>query len=534
MSGFVRTVVVTRLARGGHAVTFAGRALRDMFRPPFELQETARQVYELGWRSLPLIAAAGYAVGIVMSMHTRASLERFGAEALVPAGLALALVRETGPLVCGLLLSGRVGAGVGAELGAMKVTEQIDALEAVAVDSFKFLVVTRVVACMIAMPILTAVMNFMGMLGGWTAESAVSGMGFEAYFRAAFSLLQFSDYVPGDAEDDGLRVHHRGHRVVSRRPHLGRHAGGGPRGDPQRRHRVDPDDRSQRGAGAPDLLHLSGDGGVNVSGDGRMNVSGAGGVNVSGSRDANEPAAAIRLDHVSKAFGTFRVLDDVSIRIPRGRATVVLGRSGTGKSVTLRHIVGLLQPDSGRVFVDDTEVTALSPSALAKVRQRIGFLFQNAALFDSITVAENVAFPLRRHSTLSDGEIRARALEKLAAVGLARAAESMPGALSGGMRKRAGLARAMALDPAILLVDEPSAGLDPVTSEEIDDLLVQLKHERGTTLVVVTHNIPSARRIADTMLFLHEGRVLARGTAADLERSEHELVRKFMTSEAGG
>ena len=248
----------------------------------------------------------------------------------------------------------------------------------------------------------------------------------------------------------------------------------------------------------------------------------------------NEPAAAIRLDHVSKAFGPFRVLDDVSLAIPRGRATVVLGRSGTGKSVMLRHVIGLLQPDAGRVFVDDAEVTALSASGLAAVRQRIGFLFQNAALFDSITVAENVAFPLRRHTMLSDAEVRARALEKLAAVGLARAAESMPGALSGGMKKRAGLARAMALDPAILLVDEPSAGLDPVTSEEIDDLLVRVKKERGTTLIVVTHNIPSARRLADMMLFLHEGRVLARGTAEDLERSEHELVRKFMQSEAGG
>ena len=248
----------------------------------------------------------------------------------------------------------------------------------------------------------------------------------------------------------------------------------------------------------------------------------------------NEPAAAIRLDRVSKAFGAFRVLDDVSLSIPRGRATVVLGRSGTGKSVMLRHIVGLLQPDAGRVFVDDAEITALPASALSAVRQRIGFLFQNAALFDSITVAENVAFPLRRHTTLSDGEVRARALEKLAAVGLARAAESMPAALSGGMRKRAGLARAMALDPSILLVDEPSAGLDPVTSEEIDDLLVRVKQERGTTLIVVTHNIPSARRIADAMLFLHEGRVLASGTVEDLERSEHELVRKFMQSEAGG
>ncbi|MCY4075801.1 MAG: ATP-binding cassette domain-containing protein, partial [Acidobacteria bacterium] len=239
----------------------------------------------------------------------------------------------------------------------------------------------------------------------------------------------------------------------------------------------------------------------------------------------SEPRAAIRLERVSKAFGALRVLDDVTLHIPRGRATVVLGRSGTGKSVMLRHIVGLLQPDAGRVFVGEDEITALRPAGLAAVRQRIGFLFQNAALFDSITVAENVAFPLRRHTTLSDAEIRTRARDKLAAVGLARAAESMPGSLSGGMRKRAGLARAMALDPAILLVDEPSAGLDPVTSGEIDDLLAGTRQERGTTLIVVTHNMPSARRLADAMLFLHEGRVLARGSAAELERSEHALVR---------
>ncbi len=251
---------------------------------------------------------------------------------------------------------------------------------------------------------------------------------------------------------------------------------------------------------------------------------------VSGAADA----AAIRLEGVSKAFGAFRVLDDVSLTIPRGEATVVLGRSGTGKSVLLRHIVGLLQPDAGRVFVGSEEMTGLAPPAMALVRRQIGFLFQNAALFDSITVGENVAFPLRRHTDLEDDAVRERAEAKLAAVGLGHAVELMPAALSGGMRKRAGLARAMALDPAVLLVDEPSAGLDPVTSVEIDDLLVQVKEERGTTLIVVTHNIPSARRIGDTLLFLHQGRVLARGTATDLERSGHELVRRFMQSEAGG
>ena len=250
---------------------------------------------------------------------------------------------------------------------------------------------------------------------------------------------------------------------------------------------------------------------------------------------AGAPAAAgVRLEHVSKAFGALRVLDDVSLELPAGEATVVLGRSGTGKSVLLKHIVGLLHPDAGHVFLGDQDITALTPAALALARRQIGFLFQNAALFDSITVGDNVAFPLRRHTRLPEAEVRARVEEKLAAVGLADAVARMPAALSGGMRKRAGLARAMALDPSVLLVDEPSAGLDPVTSEEIDDLLVRVKRERGTTLVVVTHNIPSARRIGDTLLFLHEGRVLARGTAAELERSDHELVRQFMHSEAGG
>jgi len=188
------------LARGlatvGDGATFAGRVVRESLRPPWEFGEIVRQVYELGCRSIPLIAASGFAVGVVLSMHTRASLARFGAESLIPAGLAIALVRETGPLTAGLLLSGRIGAGIGAELGAMKVTEQIDALEAVAVDSFRFLVVTRVIACVIALPLLTTLMNLTGMLGGFVSETAVNGMPLRTYFSQAFAPIQFSDLVP--------------------------------------------------------------------------------------------------------------------------------------------------------------------------------------------------------------------------------------------------------------------------------------------------------------------------------------------------
>jgi phospholipid/cholesterol/gamma-HCH transport system ATP-binding protein len=243
--------------------------------------------------------------------------------------------------------------------------------------------------------------------------------------------------------------------------------------------------------------------------------------------------AAVRLDHVTKRFGPRTVLDDVSFDIAKATAFCLLGRSGTGKSVTLRHIIGLVQPDSGKVFVEGREITALTGRALGEVRKHMGFLFQNSALFDSMTVGENVAFPMRRHTDLSDGDIRERATKKLASVGLEHDYDKMPGDLSGGMKKRAGLARAMALDPTVLLVDEPSAGLDPITAGEIDDLLVETKRA-GTTMIVVTHNIPSARVIGDDFGVLHEGRLVARGTLEALDASEDPLVQAFMRSQGGG
>jgi phospholipid/cholesterol/gamma-HCH transport system ATP-binding protein len=242
---------------------------------------------------------------------------------------------------------------------------------------------------------------------------------------------------------------------------------------------------------------------------------------------------AVRFDHVSKAFGTKKVLDDISFEIPQGQAFCLLGRSGTGKSVALRHIIGLVKADSGRVFVENTDITTLGGRQLAHIRKHMGVLFQNAALFDSMSVGDNVAFPMRRHTRLSDADIRERAMRKLADVGLGAEYDKMPGDLSGGMKKRAGLARAMALDPSILLVDEPSAGLDPITAKGIDDLLVDTKRG-GTTLVVVTHNIPSARVIGDDFAVLHEGRMLVHGTLQELDASQEPLVQAFMRSQGGG
>jgi phospholipid/cholesterol/gamma-HCH transport system permease protein len=180
----------------GSVSAFGARAVVEAVRPPYEPQEIVRHVYQFGYRTAPLILAAGFAVGVVLSMHTRASLERFGAEAMIPAGLAIALIQETGPLITALLVAGRVGAGIGAEIGAMKVTEQIDALEATAVDAFKYLAVTRVIALMIAMPLLTIMMDFAGIFGGYVAEAVVSGMSWQQYFERSFAYIGYTDILP--------------------------------------------------------------------------------------------------------------------------------------------------------------------------------------------------------------------------------------------------------------------------------------------------------------------------------------------------
>jgi phospholipid/cholesterol/gamma-HCH transport system permease protein len=183
------------LSEAGLISAFAMRALRVAFQSPLELREVVHQIYMVGWRSLPLVMTSGVAIGVVLSMHTRATMERFGAEALIPAALAVAMIGETAPLMTGLLVSGRAGAGIGAELGGMKVTEQIDALESLAVDSFHYLAVTRIIACMIAMPILTTVLNFSGLIGGFLAETTISNVSLRIYFHQAFAGISFINYV---------------------------------------------------------------------------------------------------------------------------------------------------------------------------------------------------------------------------------------------------------------------------------------------------------------------------------------------------
>jgi phospholipid/cholesterol/gamma-HCH transport system ATP-binding protein len=240
-------------------------------------------------------------------------------------------------------------------------------------------------------------------------------------------------------------------------------------------------------------------------------------------------SAAVVFERVSKSFGTKQVLRDVSFDVHAGEALCILGRSGTGKSVTLKLIVSLLKPDQGKIWVEQDEITHLGESELSRVRRKMGFLFQDAALFDSLTLYENLALPLLRLTGKSQEEVDFVIDQVLRQVGLAGDKKKMPSELSGGMRKRAGLARALVLEPKILLADEPSSGLDRITSSEIDDLLLKQKEEHKTALIVVTHDVRGARRLGDRIVVLDKGRLIADGSFAQIEHSENEVARRLVT-----
>ena len=240
---------------------------------------------------------------------------------------------------------------------------------------------------------------------------------------------------------------------------------------------------------------------------------------------------AVVFDQVFKAFGAHQVLQNVSFSVPAGEALCILGRSGTGKSVTLKLLIALLKPDRGTIMVDGDDITRLKPSGLSKVRRKMGFLFQDAALFDSLTLYENLALPLARLTTKSPAEIDFAVNDVLRQVELEGDQGKLPSDLSGGMRKRAGLARALVLEPKVLLADEPSSGLDRITASEIDELLLRQKRDKGMTILVVTHDVHGARRVGDRFAVLDKGDLIAYGTAAEVESSGLDIARKLITED---
>ncbi len=252
-------------------------------------------------------------------------------------------------------------------------------------------------------------------------------------------------------------------------------------------------------------------------------------------RSSSRSAQAIEFDDVHKAFGSHQVLSGLSMTVPAGKITMIMGPSGTGKSVCISHIVGLLQPDSGDVLIEGRSIIDLDQEELLRMRRdTFGVLFQDGALFSSMTVAENVSFPLRQNTNESEKDIDEIVRRRLAEVGLAHAAQLKPNELSGGMRKRVGFARALAMDPQIVLFDEPDSGLDPVRTALLCELIRDIHEENGGTYVVVTHDMLSARRIAEHILILWKGRLVDAGPPEELLDSDNEFVRQFLNGETRG
>lgn len=244
--------------------------------------------------------------------------------------------------------------------------------------------------------------------------------------------------------------------------------------------------------------------------------------------------AAIELCDLSKTLSGRAVLDGVSLSIQKGETMSVIGGSGAGKSVTLKHIVGLMKPDRGCVKVDGVDVTNTNHGALETARRKIGFCFQGSALLNSLSVFENVALPLREHERLGEGDVRRRVEEKLALVGLSEAGQKLPSEISGGMKKRVGLARAIIRNPAIILYDEPTAGLDPVMGSTINDLILDMQKKLGVTSVLVTHDMTSAFRVSNRIAMLLKGRIVKVGTPAEFRASDDPLVKQFIYGESEG
>ncbi len=245
-----------------------------------------------------------------------------------------------------------------------------------------------------------------------------------------------------------------------------------------------------------------------------------------------ETAPIVRLVNVHKSFGPLRVLEGVSLDFKRGQTTVVVGPSGTGKSVLLKHIVGLIRPDQGEVYFDGQRIDKASEAQLVSLRTQIGFLFQMGALFDSMNVEENIMFPLKAHTKSKLADRRDRCAKVLRMVGLDGLQPKMPGDLSGGQRKRVALARAIVLEPKLILYDEPTTGLDPVRSDVINELIISLKQQLGISSIVVTHDMISADKVGDRMVMLHGGQVIADGEPEDFHHADNALVQRFIKGQA--
>jgi phospholipid/cholesterol/gamma-HCH transport system ATP-binding protein len=480
----------------GEALIAFGRLLTGRAR--FPVREFLVVVQDCGAAALPIVALVAGLVGLILAFMGAIQLRQFGAQVFVADLVAIGMVRDMGPIMVGIIMAGRTGAAFAAQLGTMTVNEEIDAFRTMGISPMEYLVLPRMLALILMMPLLSLYGDVLGILGGMLVGVGPLDIGARQYFdhtihaltlkSIASGLFKGAVYgvivacagcMQGMACVRGRESDHLHHRLL----------------------RADHDRLRRRG-------------------------------NLVLSAPATSPAPAqISVRTLTMAYGSFVVQHDLDFDIRRGEVFVIMGDSGCGKSTLLRHMIGLLAPAKGDVLFSGESLWRAEPEQREQMMRRFGVLYQSGALWSSMTLAENVALPLQQYTNLSPHEVAELAQLKLALVGLAGFGEFYPSEISGGMCKRAGLARAMALDPEVLFFDEPSAGLDPLSSRRLDDLILELRDSLGSTFVVVTHELASIFTIADRAVFLDaEARTqVALGDPKQLrEASSSEKVRTFL------
>ena len=424
---------------------------------------------EIGYFSLPVVGLTAAFSGLVLALQSYMGLAELAspdlAEDSTPRVVLSALVQELGPVLAGLMIAGRVGAAMAAEIGTMRVTEQIDALHTLSVNPIAYLVTPRLLAATLMLPLLVMVGNVIGTGAGYLLATSQLGLNSAAYLAITWETFSWYDISIGltKAATFGFLI-----ALIS--TYQGYGSAGGARRRP----------RGNAGRCAVFCSH-------------------------SGRQLSHHRLVfcfMIRFDQVHKSFGPKAVLQGLDLEIARGESLVLIGRSGTGKSVTLKCFLGLMQPDQGTISVEGASTTQ-------EVRDKTGMLFQGAALFDSLPVWKNVGFRLIEQGAKN---VRAKVDALLKQVDLdSSVGDLRPSDLSGGMQKRVGLARAIAGEPEILLFDEPTTGLDPISGAQINALIASLRKERGATSLTITHDLASAREIADRVALLHQGRIVWQG-----------------------
>ena len=485
----------------GEVGVLIGDFFRYLVRRPFEGRLLLDQLDAVGVQSVNVVNLTAIFSGMVLALQMGQFLAKFGAKIYVSRIMGLSLLREMGPVLSALMVAARVGAGITAELGTMKVTEQIDAMRSLATSPVKKLVVPRVLATVIMMPVLTVLADAIGLLGGLVISVTQLGVSAD-YFLQFVDSERAARGPPERTWEIGiLRLRDRDNRMLE-----------GPVRDRWRRRRRPRDDLGSGGRldhGA-DLGFLF-DQVFSIDlmpNDGRKRF--------------------IEVRQLRKSFAGKPVLQGVDLEVFEGETLVVLGGSGEGKSVMLRHLNGLERPDSGEVIVEGRRLNDLSEDAMADIRKQVAMVFQGGALFDSFTVFDNVSYPLREHGGMDEPAIERRVTELLDMVGMTRVEHLYPAELSGGMKKRVALARSIALQPKAVLYDEPTTGLDPLVTHKINLLIRGLQRQLGFTSVVVTHDLKSAFMVGDRFALLDQGRIRFSGTADEVRTTHDELMREFV------